>query len=163
MNNSTRVIWISVMMTSWNGNIFRVSGPLWGESTGHRWIPLPKTGLDAFFGLRLNKRLRKQAICWWFEIHCTHHDVTVMAIHASCFFSHMTYQQQVYHTGELLTLLYDTFAILSRMNQSPMWGNMWLKKVVVLFNYRSYVYGYDACILHTGDSDDVGCSRRHQS
>ena len=21
-------------------NIFRVTGPLWGESTGHRWIPL---------------------------------------------------------------------------------------------------------------------------
>ena len=23
-----------------NGNIFRVTGPLWGEFTGHRWIPL---------------------------------------------------------------------------------------------------------------------------
>ena len=30
------------MMTSSNGNIFRVIGPLWGESTGHRWIPLTK-------------------------------------------------------------------------------------------------------------------------
>ena len=30
------------MMTSSNGNIFRVTGPLWGESTGHRWIPLTK-------------------------------------------------------------------------------------------------------------------------
>ena len=29
-------------MTSPNGNIFRVTGPLWGESTGHRWIPLAK-------------------------------------------------------------------------------------------------------------------------
>ena len=28
--------------TSSNGNIFRVTGPLWGESTGHRWIPLTK-------------------------------------------------------------------------------------------------------------------------
>ena len=26
------------MMTSWNGNIFRVTGPLWGEFTGSRWI-----------------------------------------------------------------------------------------------------------------------------
>ena len=26
------------MMTSSNGNIFRVTGPLWGESTGPRWI-----------------------------------------------------------------------------------------------------------------------------
>ena len=31
------------MMTSSNWNIFRVNGPLWGESTGHRWIPFTKT------------------------------------------------------------------------------------------------------------------------
>ena len=34
---------IQIMMTSSNGNI---TGPLWGESTGHRWIPLTK-GSDA--------------------------------------------------------------------------------------------------------------------
>ena len=28
------------MMTSSNGNIFRVAGPLWWGSIGHRWIPL---------------------------------------------------------------------------------------------------------------------------
>ena len=27
-------------MTSSNGNIFRVTGPFWGECTGHRWITL---------------------------------------------------------------------------------------------------------------------------
>ena len=30
------------MMTSSNGNIFRVTGPLCGEFTGRRWIPLTK-------------------------------------------------------------------------------------------------------------------------
>ena len=30
------------MMTSSNENIFHVTGPLWGESTGYRWIPLTK-------------------------------------------------------------------------------------------------------------------------
>ena len=30
------------MMTSSNGNILSTSGPLVGESTGHRWIPLTK-------------------------------------------------------------------------------------------------------------------------
>ena len=30
------------MMTSSNGNNFRVTGPLCGEFTGHRWIPLTK-------------------------------------------------------------------------------------------------------------------------
>ena len=29
----------SVMMTSSNGNIFHVTGPLYGEFTGHRWFP----------------------------------------------------------------------------------------------------------------------------
>ena len=31
------------MMTLLSGNIFRVTGPLWGESAGHRWIPLTKS------------------------------------------------------------------------------------------------------------------------
>ena len=30
------------MTTSSNENIFRVTGPLWGEYTGHLWIPLTK-------------------------------------------------------------------------------------------------------------------------
>ena len=30
------------MMTSSNGNIFCVTGPLCGEFTGHRWLPLTK-------------------------------------------------------------------------------------------------------------------------
>ena len=30
------------MVTSSNGNIFHVTGPLWGESIGQRWIPLTK-------------------------------------------------------------------------------------------------------------------------
>ena len=40
-------------------NIFRVTGPLWGESTGHRWIPsqTPVTqSFDVFFDLRMNQR-----------------------------------------------------------------------------------------------------------
>ena len=32
----------SHMMTSSNGTVSRVTGPLWGESTGHRWIPITK-------------------------------------------------------------------------------------------------------------------------
>ena len=36
------------MMTSSNGNIFRITGPLCGKFTGHRWIPLTKAS-DAEF------------------------------------------------------------------------------------------------------------------
>ena len=33
---------LHLMMTSSKGNIFRVTGPLCGELTGHRWFPLTK-------------------------------------------------------------------------------------------------------------------------
>ena len=35
-------IFLLIMMTSSNGNIFRVTDPLLGEFTGDRWIPLTK-------------------------------------------------------------------------------------------------------------------------
>ena len=59
-----------VMMTSSNGNIFRVTGPLQGKSTGHRWIPLTKASnaeLWRFLDLRSNKRFGKQSRRLWFE------------------------------------------------------------------------------------------------
>ena len=62
--------WITFMMTSPNGNNFRVTGPLCGEFTGPRWIPPTKASdaeLWCFFDLRLNKRLSKQSIGWLFE------------------------------------------------------------------------------------------------
>ena len=58
------------MMTSSNGNIFRVTDHLCGEFTGHRWIPSqsPVTqSFGVFFDLRLNKRLREQSRRRWFE------------------------------------------------------------------------------------------------
>ena len=58
------------MMTSSDGNISRVTGPLCGEFTGHRWIPHTKAsdaGLWYFFYLILNKRFCKQSWGWWFE------------------------------------------------------------------------------------------------
>ena len=41
-------------MTSSKGNIFRVTGPLWGESTGHRWIPPIKVS-DVVYYMQGNK------------------------------------------------------------------------------------------------------------
>ena len=58
------------MMASTNENIFRVTDPLWGESTGHQWIPLAKASdaeLRCFFDVRLNKRFSKQPRRRWFE------------------------------------------------------------------------------------------------
>ena len=61
---------ISLMMTSSNGNIFRVTGPLCGEFTvtGEFTAQRPVTqSFDVFFDLRLNKELSKQPCGWWFE------------------------------------------------------------------------------------------------
>ena len=59
------------MMTSSNGNIFRVTGPLCANFTGHRWIPSQRPvtwNFVFFFHLCLNKRLGKQSWGWWFEM-----------------------------------------------------------------------------------------------
>ena len=59
-----------MMMTSSNGNIFRVSGPLCGEFTGPGEFlaqrPVTRS-FDVFFDLRPNKWLSKQPRWWWFE------------------------------------------------------------------------------------------------
>ena len=58
------------MMTSSNGNIFRVTGPLCGEFTGPSEFPTQRPVTRSFavyFDLRLNKRLCKQSWGWWFE------------------------------------------------------------------------------------------------
>ena len=66
-------LWIQFapnMMTSSNGNIFRVTGPLCGEFTGPGEFPAQRPvtrSFDVFFDLCLNKRLSKQPWGWWFE------------------------------------------------------------------------------------------------
>ena len=57
-------------MTSSNGYIFRVTGPLCGEFTSPGEFPAQRPvtqGFDVFFDVRLNKRLSKQSWDWWFE------------------------------------------------------------------------------------------------
>ena len=56
------------MMTSSNGNIFRVPGHLCGEFTGEFPTQRPATrSVDVFFDLHLIKRLSKHSWGWWFE------------------------------------------------------------------------------------------------
>ena len=69
------------MMTSSNGNIFRVTGLLCGEFTGHRWIPHTKASdasFDVIFVLRPNKQLSKQSWGLWFETRSRSYDIIVM-------------------------------------------------------------------------------------
>ena len=60
----------AIMMTSSNGNIFRITGPLCGEFTGPGEFPTQRPvtrSFDVSFDLCLNKRLSKQPWGWWFE------------------------------------------------------------------------------------------------
>ena len=62
--------YVYIMMTSSNGNIFRVTGPLCGEFTGPGEFPTQRPvtrSFDVSFDLRLNKRLSEQPWGWWFE------------------------------------------------------------------------------------------------
>ena len=82
-----------IMMTSSNGNIFRVTGHLCGEFTGHRWIPLIKASeaelwyflwysSEQTFGYTIDTPVIWDAIapimtslsCFWHQDICSHHD-----------------------------------------------------------------------------------------
>ena len=59
---------ITIMMTSSNGIIFRVTGHLCGEFHGEFPAQRPATrSFDVWFDMRLNKRLSKQSLGWIFE------------------------------------------------------------------------------------------------
>ena len=71
------------MMTSTNGNIFRATGPLCGEFTGHRWIPRQRPGTRSFnvslICARINNHVNNRE-AGDLRRHGAHYDVTVMSI-----------------------------------------------------------------------------------
>ena len=84
--------------------IFRFTGHLCGEFTGHRWIPSTKPvtrSFDIFFDLRLNKRLSKQWWGWWFETpsHRLRRHCIVLVQLSLCFFKfqslHLYFMERV--------------------------------------------------------------------
>ena len=76
------------MMTSSNGNIFRVTGPLCGELTGPGEFPTQRPvtrSFDVFFDLRLNKWLMNNREAGDLTRYRGHYDVNVMAESSSDF------------------------------------------------------------------------------
>ena len=61
------------MMTLSKGNILRVTGPLWAESTGHREMT---RSFDVLFDLHLTNRNNRDA--GDLRHHLAHYDVIVM-------------------------------------------------------------------------------------
>ena len=54
---------LKYMMTSSNGNIFRVTGHLYGEFIGHRWIPLTKASDAELWCFLCAITVMCQAVC----------------------------------------------------------------------------------------------------
>ena len=81
------------MMTSSNGNIFRVTGHLCGNSPVTGEFPVQRLvtrSFDVFFDPRLNKRLSKQSLGWEFETlscplwrHCNDSCATIVVVESS--------------------------------------------------------------------------------
>ena len=72
----------NTMMTSSNENIFRVTGPLWGKSSGHRWIPLTDASDEELWCVlwsapeQTAEQTIETPVIWE-----AHYGVTVMACH----------------------------------------------------------------------------------
>ena len=63
--NSHDTDWVTMMMTSSN------TGPLWGETTCHRWIPLTKASdaeLWCFLWSAPEQTVEQRSRRWWFEM-----------------------------------------------------------------------------------------------
>ena len=65
-------------MTSSNGNIFRVTGTLWGEFTGHQWIPLTKASDMELWCFLWANSWASHRDAGDLRCHRAHYDVTVI-------------------------------------------------------------------------------------
>ena len=117
-------------MTSSNGNIFRVIGPLYGEFAGHWRIPHTEASdaeLCCFFICALNKRLRKQSWSWRFETPSRslsrHYNVTNPTMQLSHIPQH-TIQNRNVHISVLNGVLWDMGQLHCGICEICLWGSL---------------------------------------
>ena len=67
---------VITMTTLWHGNVFRINGPLWRESSHHKGSV--KRSSDIFAVVSRSKLFNKQLRCWRFETPWHSCDATVM-------------------------------------------------------------------------------------
>ena len=125
------------MMTSSNGNIFRVAGPLCGEFTLEFPSRRPMTrSFDVLFDLCLNKRLSKQSWGWWFETppcplwrHC---NVAPKLMLANCK-SNIYFDMQERWPLQLMTYNFAVFMCMAALSEAAF--------ISVIFIY-TFLYFY---------------------
>ena len=102
---------------------FRVTGPLCGEFTSHRWIPSQRPvtqSFDVSFDLCLNKPLSKQSRRRWFEMPSWSLDVTVMLLYHNVDKSHQHTSAKVHSAGVFLQVKILCINALNYM-KFPFW------------------------------------------
>ena len=106
------------MMTSWEWNAFRVTGPLWGESSGHLFHS--QTFSKAGYMLALTKGWQNSRVAGDLRGHDAHCDVTAMA----CVLP------QLYCTLQLLYRLVPWVSFVTQTASLP-------RKVYYIFSIRA--------------------------
>ena len=80
---TTRIDFKAKLWTWWHGSVFHTTGPLWGESTRHRWILFTKSWwFGALMFPLLSDWANKQSICRWFQTSWRSCDITAIIIDA---------------------------------------------------------------------------------
>ena len=131
------------MVTSSND----VTGPLRGEFTDHRWIPLTKAS-DAeltgplrgeftdhrwifyvFFDLHLNKRFSKRSCGWWFQTPCNANSSNVPFILHSSLANHtQRFDNKIGNNSEA-----KLSEKITKNNKTVMRNSSWARKICVDF------------------------------
>ena len=113
MYTTSLIIWQIIhiiTMTSSNGNIFRVSGPLCGEFNGHQWSPIKKASDVELWCFRLsepwiNNWVNNREV-GYLRRHCAHYDVIAMFLveYHSWLINHGLYFQDPAFSSVLLVI-----------------------------------------------------------
>ena len=121
-----------IMLTSSNGNIVRAAGPWWGESSGHRWIPLTKASDAELWCFRW--RSPEQTNGWTnsrdtrdtgeLRRHGAHYNAIVMMIISGLHLAHIKTADLAWHG--LFGLWIDRVAI--PYVQMNVWKNEWMNE-----------------------------------
>ena len=109
-----------IMMTSSNENIFRVTGYLCGEFTGHRWFPCT---FGVFFDMCLNKWLSKRGWGWWFETPSRpllrHFNDMIRIIETICKYKHIKAKHNKTWPTQACAYFFGVIVIITNLN--PIW------------------------------------------
>ena len=148
------IVKYALMMTSSNGDIFRVTGDFCGEFSGEFLAQRPVTrSFDVFFDLLLNKRLSKQCWGWWIvtpsrpwrhrnvkanpwfpnDINVIRADMVKIMLYL------ITWKHKKMRTFCIIIGLYrgKQWNILTWMNFDPAWISNYIHWKVLGFNYLS--------------------------